>query len=243
MSEPTKRIKLSGNMITVDMESMETESEIIERLTQELAESKSTIKRLEAEKALLSESHLAQENKRLVAEMLELRNAIQRDTDAFIRLTRERDEAIKARDHNRVCIERLARERDELRAWKESAMAVEREWDPNAIATALGGWPGESQRAVIAREVPKLLARVKRLEEEQAKERKERESLRRGHPDLEGKLVPCPFCGESEHLNGQAAVYGKWIRCMRCLASGPVEPTVQEVRDAWNLSKAKEAKT
>lgn len=68
------------------------------------------------------------------------------------RLTRERDEA-KA-------------ERDRLRDWKESAMAVEREWNANAIATALGGQPGESQRAVIAREVPKLLARVKRLEEE-----------------------------------------------------------------------------
>lgn len=93
MSEPTKRIKLSGNMIAVDMESAETESEIIDRLTREISESKAAIKRLEAENAFISESHLAQENKRLVAEMLELRNAIQRDTDAFIRLTRERDEA------------------------------------------------------------------------------------------------------------------------------------------------------
>ena len=68
-----------------------------------------------------------------------------------------------------ICVaaerERLTRERDQLRAWKESALAVEREWDPNAIATALGGRPGESQRAVIAREVPRLIARVKRLEE------------------------------------------------------------------------------
>jgi hypothetical protein len=57
------------------------------------------------------------------------------------------------------------RERDELRAWKDSAMAVEREWNADAIATMLGGKPGESQRKVIQREVPRLLERIKRLEE------------------------------------------------------------------------------
>ena len=52
-----------------------------------------------------------------------------------------------------------------LEEWKESAMAVEREWDANAISTMLGGHLGESQRVVIMREVPRLLERVKRLEE------------------------------------------------------------------------------
>jgi len=66
----------------------------------------------------------------------------------------------------------LRTERDALKArieqledWKQSALAVEREWNANAIATMLGGKPGESQREVIQREVPKLLARIKRLEE------------------------------------------------------------------------------
>jgi hypothetical protein len=52
-----------------------------------------------------------------------------------------------------------------LEEWKDSAMAVEREWDANAISTMLGGQLGESQRVVIMREVPRLLERIKRLEE------------------------------------------------------------------------------
>ena len=52
-----------------------------------------------------------------------------------------------------------------LEEWKESALEVEREWDANAIATLLGAKLGESQRKVIQREVPKLLIRIKRLEE------------------------------------------------------------------------------
>jgi Lon protease-like protein len=51
-----------------------------------------------------------------------------------------------------------------LEDWKDSAMAVEREWDANAISTMLGGQLGESQRVVIMREVPRLLERIKRLE-------------------------------------------------------------------------------
>jgi hypothetical protein len=52
-----------------------------------------------------------------------------------------------------------------LEEWKDSAMAVEREWDANAISTMLGGQLGESQRVVIMREVPRILERIKRLEE------------------------------------------------------------------------------
>ena len=53
----------------------------------------------------------------------------------------------------------------ELEAWKESAMAVESDWDPNQLAAMLGGQLGESQRAVIQWKVPALVQRVKRLEE------------------------------------------------------------------------------
>jgi hypothetical protein len=44
-------------------------------------------------------------------------------------------------------------------------MAVEREWNPNSLSKMLGGQLGESQRKVIQREVPKLLIRIKLLEE------------------------------------------------------------------------------
>ena len=53
----------------------------------------------------------------------------------------------------------------QLEDWKQSALEVEREWDANAVATMLGAKLGESQRKVIQREVPRLLDRIKRLEE------------------------------------------------------------------------------
>ncbi len=55
-----------------------------------------------------------------------------------------------------VC-EKLERENTELRAWKESALAVEREWDAQVTAKILGARLGESCRRAIAREVPKLV--------------------------------------------------------------------------------------
>ena len=50
------------------------------------------------------------------------------------------------------------RERDECRDWKAQQMAVESQWDCQAIAKMLGAQLGESCRVVIAREVPKLIA-------------------------------------------------------------------------------------
>jgi hypothetical protein len=61
-------------------------------------------------------------------------------------------------------ITRLKHRIKRLEEWKESALAVEREWDANAIAKLLGAKLGESQRKVIQREVPLLLERIKRLE-------------------------------------------------------------------------------
>jgi len=52
-----------------------------------------------------------------------------------------------------------------LDEWKQSALEIEREWDANAVATMLGAKLGESQRKVIQREVPKLVARIKQLED------------------------------------------------------------------------------
>lgn len=54
-------------------------------------------------------------------------------------------------------IAHLQRENAALRAWKESALAVEREWDAQVTAKILGARLGESCRRAIAREVPKLV--------------------------------------------------------------------------------------
>ena len=65
---------------------------------------------------------------------------------------------------------RLTRAADLLQRqaeWKASALAVERKWDANGIATMLGCQLGESQRACIQREVPRLLDRLRELEHPQ----------------------------------------------------------------------------
>jgi len=68
-------------------------------------------------------------------------------------------------DAQAVKIRELKVQIERLDKWKQSALEIEREWDANAIATMLGGRLGESHRKVIQREVPRLLDRIKRLEE------------------------------------------------------------------------------
>ena len=68
-------------------------------------------------------------------------------------------------DAQAVKIRELKVQIERLDKWKQSALEIEREWDANAIATMLGGRLGESHRKVIQREVPRLLERIKRLEE------------------------------------------------------------------------------
>ena len=69
-------------------------------------------------------------------------------------------------DAQAVKIRELKAQIERLDEWKQSALEVEREWDANAVATMLGAKLGESQRKVIQREVPLLLERIKRLEDE-----------------------------------------------------------------------------
>lgn len=65
-------------------------------------------------------------------------------------------------------IQKIHREIAELRNWKAQAMAVEAEWNPNELASLLGGTPGESQRVAIQREAKRLLVRESQLERELA---------------------------------------------------------------------------
>jgi hypothetical protein len=69
-------------------------------------------------------------------------------------------EVADLRRTNAELVERVER----LQAWKDSVVQLESTWDAQAIAKLLGGPLGESTRTVIAREVPKLVERVKRLE-------------------------------------------------------------------------------
>jgi hypothetical protein len=67
---------------------------------------------------------------------------------------------------------------ESLKAWKESAIEVEREWDAQAIATMLGGRLGDSCRRVVAEKVPQLIARVESAEAALAERERECERLR-----------------------------------------------------------------
>ena len=72
-----------------------------------------------------------------------------------------------AADRIQALVELTARQSSDIKRledWKQSALEIEREWDANAVAAMLKGKLGESHRKVIQREVPKLLARIKRLE-------------------------------------------------------------------------------
>jgi hypothetical protein len=54
---------------------------------------------------------------------------------------------------------------ENLKRSNESWLKIESEWDAHSVAVMLAGKVGESTRVVIAREVPRLVERVKRLEE------------------------------------------------------------------------------
>ena len=71
--------------------------------------------------------------------------------------TKERDQLCAA---NAALVESVKH----LQAWKDSWLKIESEWDAHSVAVMLGGKVGESTRVVIAREVPRLVERVKRLE-------------------------------------------------------------------------------
>jgi len=72
-------------------------------------------------------------------------------------------------DSLKVRLVDLEDENMRLREWKESAQAVEREWDAQAIAKMLGAQPGQSCRAVIAEKVPQLIAKLAGAKSENAR--------------------------------------------------------------------------
>lgn len=77
---------------------------------------------------------------------------------------KERDDALALLGCYRMDKDELKARVSELQHWKAEQLAVEKEWDPNTLATLLGGQPGQSQRKVISEQVPKLLARIAELE-------------------------------------------------------------------------------
>lgn len=51
------------------------------------------------------------------------------------------------------------------------------------------------------------------------------------------KLKPCPFCrwkNADVYFNEKLKAYRVQCQNVKCMASGPVELTVQNAKDAWN---------
>lgn len=80
----------------------------------------------------------------------------------------EKFKQVKEKSHMTLVCEndQLRGQVEELQAWKDSAMVVEREWDAQAVAKMLGATPGRSARAEIARLVPELLKELKETKED-----------------------------------------------------------------------------
>lgn len=56
--------------------------------------------------------------------------------------------------------------RRRLQDWKESMLAVEREWDEQRIAKLLGARPGQSCRKIINERVPVLIDALRKIANE-----------------------------------------------------------------------------
>lgn len=50
----------------------------------------------------------------------------------------------------------------------------------------------------------------------------------------EPRLIACPFCGELKHVT---VCDDYSVRCLVCLAEGPLRGSAQEAVDAWNDRK------
>jgi hypothetical protein len=65
---------------------------------------------------------------------------------------------IVERDEARAEVAKLKAEVERLEAWKASALALEREWDGQAIARMLDGELGRGVREIVQKRVPEVLA-------------------------------------------------------------------------------------
>lgn len=88
------------------------------------------------------------------------------------------EDAMNAMRENLKVVDRIAKERDELRQWKEEQMLIESEWDAQEIARMLGGALGQSCHKVIMNEVPRIIAERDALRAEVNQLKAERDNWR-----------------------------------------------------------------
>lgn len=88
--------------------------------------------------------------------------------DLQARFAPELDACLKRLGENDEEIKKLREERDSLKYWRESALEVEREWDPQALGKLLNLPLGSKIRAGLMAEIPKLLNELAFLKEYRA---------------------------------------------------------------------------
>lgn len=107
-------------------------------------------------------------------------------------------------------LDEVRAECERLQAWKAESIAVENEWDAQAIAKMLGGKLGASCRRVIAEKVPQLITEVERLRARLAR----RESVETMTVDEIARLCP-PRLSTIGELRGWVAGYAAGRASMR----------------------------
>lgn len=114
-------------------------------------------------------------------------------------------------------IETLRAENEQLRQWKESALAVEREWDSQTIAKMLGAKLGESCRKVIGEKVPVLIADLEKAKADVEHWQRARQSAIDGGMLLKRDLAAAnaQLAEKDEHLRDfirdvSVIAFGEW---------------------------------
>lgn len=125
----------------------------------------------------------------------------------------------------------LIAERDQLLAWKDSALELEREWDQQALAKMLGGTLGHSCRRIISEKVPLLIAERNQL-------RAEADDVRQAAKSNGDKLIALAKELDAERLRDRTFSYDTGGGYTRSMTAPHVERELEALHARATFAEA-----
>lgn len=125
----------------------------------------------------------------------------------------------------------LIAERDQLLAWKDSVLELEREWDQQALAKMLGGTLGHSCRRIISEKVPLLIAERNQL-------RAEADDFRQAAKSNGDKLIALAKELDAERLRDRTFSYDTGGGYMRSMIAPHVERELEALHARATFAEA-----